>query len=66
MFRRSEVCQISFLIKAVLSMADQYLGLVDWEHVEIHENLPRMILRTRAVPMAPVDRLGRPNDTLNR
>ena len=23
------------------------LGLVDWEHVEIHENLPQVILRTR-------------------
>ena len=31
------VCQISFLIEAVHGVADQHLGLVDWEHVEIHE-----------------------------
>src|SRR5436190_743237 len=48
MFTRRHVCQISFLIKAVHGVADQHLGLVDWEHVEIHENLPRrVILRTR-------------------
>jgi hypothetical protein len=47
MFLRRRVCQISFLIKAVHGAADQHLGLVDWEHVEIHENLRQMILRTR-------------------
>src|SRR5947207_15328781 len=48
MFTRRHVCQISFLIKAVHGVADQHLGLVDWQHVEIHENLPRrVILRTR-------------------
>jgi len=45
---RRYVCQISFLIKAIHCVADQYLGLVDWEHIEIHENLPQMILRTRS------------------
>ncbi len=54
MFPRRHVCQISFLIKAVHGEADQHLGLVDWEHVEIHENLPQMIC-ARAVPTAPVD-----------
>jgi hypothetical protein len=44
---RRRVCQISFLIKPVHGVADQHLGLVDGEHVEIHENLPEMILRTR-------------------
>jgi hypothetical protein len=54
MFPRRHVCQISFLIESVHGVADKDLGLVDWEHVEIHENLPQMILRT-AVPIAPVD-----------
>jgi hypothetical protein len=49
MFSRRCVCQISFLIKAVHGVADQHLGLVDCEHVELHENLPQMILGTRGV-----------------
>jgi hypothetical protein len=44
MFTRRHVCQISFLIKAVHGVADQHLGLIDWKHVEIHENPPRRVI----------------------
>src|ERR1043166_385137 len=66
---KAVVFQISFLIKTVHGIADQHVGMVDWEHIEIHQNPPRrVILRTRGADGFCGCTHGprRPNGTSNR
>src|SRR5215831_9128435 len=39
--------QVAFLIKTSSSVADHHFGLVDGEHIEVHENLAQVVLRPR-------------------